>query len=126
MSTQLATRSDKVVEEKKVISISTKRQLTIPLKYYELLGFNNEAECIMKDDGLYIRPVQTSSSDFSDLILEDLVSQGYSGQELVSKFKEQHKKIRPAVEKMLEEADDMVKKGEGKVQLDELFDVEDD
>lgn len=37
-------------------------------------------------------------------ILKDLVNQGLSGQELITAFQAYKAKIRPAVEKMLEEA----------------------
>jgi len=34
----------------------------------------------------------------------DLISQGLSGQELLDKFKETRRQVRPAVERLLEEA----------------------
>ena len=34
--------------ESKKVSISSKRQITIPQKFFTLLGFNTEAECIMR------------------------------------------------------------------------------
>jgi len=76
--------------ERKTISISVKRQLTIPLKYYNALGFSNEAECILQEDGLLIRPMRTTadSNEFNEIILADLISQGYEGQQLLNKFKE--------------------------------------
>ena len=83
-----------------------KRQLTIPLKYFETLGFNNEAECFLQEDGLFIRPLRDSGGgEFSEQILADLISQGYAGQELLDKFKEYSKAVRPAVLKLIEEAD---------------------
>ena len=44
---------------RKVLSISSKRQITIPQKFYQTLGFGDEAECIMRGDELIIRPVKT-------------------------------------------------------------------
>ena len=35
--------------ESKKVSISSKRQITIPQKFFTLLGFNTEAECIMRE-----------------------------------------------------------------------------
>ena len=32
--------------DRKIISISSKRQITIPQKFFNLLGFENEAECV--------------------------------------------------------------------------------
>ena len=97
--------------ERKRVTISVKRQFTIPQKYYELLGFESDAECILKDGGIFIRPLRNEPSDFSEEILADLVTQGLSGQELLARFKEQTRKIRPAVQKMIKEADDTAKSG---------------
>ena len=82
---------------KKVISISKKRQVTIPQKFFEYLNFGNQAECILEEDRIIIRPLSESGSDFSECILKDLIKEGYEGEELLLKFKEMKKKIRPAV-----------------------------
>ena len=75
--------------ERKIICISVKRQLTIPLKFFNALGFNHEAECILQEDGLLIRPLRAAdSSECTEQILADLISQGYEGQQLLDKFKE--------------------------------------
>jgi len=113
------------VSERKIISVSMKRQLTIPQKYFEALGFNNEAECILQDDGLLIRPLRdTNGGEFAEQILADLISQGYAGQELLDKFKQQSKAIRPAVLKMLEESEEYARDGKGRISMDELFGTE--
>ncbi len=109
-----------VVEHKRV-TISVKRQFTIPQKYYEALGFESDAECILQDGGIFIRPLRNEPSDFSEELLADLVAQGLSGQELLAAFKAQIKKIRPAVQKIIEEADEAAKSGSGKHSLDDLF-----
>ena len=111
--------------ERKIISVSVKRQLTIPQKYFEALGFDNEAECYLQEDGLFIRPLRdTSGNEFSEQILADLITQGYAGQELLEKFKEHSKAVRPAVLKLLEETDDFAKSGKGRIPMDELFGTE--
>ena len=107
--------------EHKRVTISVKRQFTIPQKYYESLGFESDAECILQDGGIFIRPLRNEPSDFSEEILADLVAQGLSGQELLARFKEQTRKIRPAVRKMIEEADEAAKSGAGKRTINDLF-----
>jgi bifunctional DNA-binding transcriptional regulator/antitoxin component of YhaV-PrlF toxin-antitoxin module len=107
--------------ERKHVTISVKRQFTIPQKYYESLGFESDAECILQDGGIFIRPLRDGPSDFSEEILADLVAQGLSGQELLAKFKDQTKKVRPAVQKMIEEADEAAKSGAGKRSINDLF-----
>lgn len=112
--------------ERKIISVSVKRQITIPQKYFKALGFNNEAECILRDDGILLRPVRGNSGggEFSEQILADLIAQGFEGQELLEKFKQQSGKVRPAVQKMLKEAEALAKSGGGKVPMVELFGTE--
>jgi bifunctional DNA-binding transcriptional regulator/antitoxin component of YhaV-PrlF toxin-antitoxin module len=108
--------------ERKIISISVKRQLTIPQKYFDALGFDNEAECILREGGLFIRPLKdTQGGEFSEQILADLISQGYQGVELLERFKKQSRAIRPAVRKIIEEADAFAKSEDGHVPMDELF-----
>lgn len=90
---------------KKTIHISGKRQITIPQKYFEALGFGKEAECILQDSMILIKPVsKNTGGEFADQILADLIAQGYSGELLLKKFKEEQKKVRPAVEKMMQKA----------------------
>ena len=121
---QTVIKSDGQVE-RKIISVSMKRQITIPQKYFESLGFNNEAECVLGNGYLMIRPVQDrGGSEFSEQILADLIAQGFTGNELLEKFKQESKKVRPAVEKMIAETDALIKSGEGKISLSELFGTE--
>ena len=111
--------------DRKIISVSVKRQLTIPQKYFDVLGFNNEAECVLRRDGILVRPVrEATGGEFSEQILADLISQGYEGQELLNKFKQQSQKVRPAIEKIINEADDLAQNSGGKISLDELFGAE--
>ena len=44
--------------EMKKVSISAKRQITIPQKFFAMLGF--EAECMVRGNELVIRPVKTN------------------------------------------------------------------
>lgn len=117
----------RVPMEKKKVSISSKRQITIPQKFFSMLGFDTEAECIVRGNELVIRPVKTDSSgEFDEYILADLISQGLSGNELLEAFKAERKKIRPAVEKMLEEAE-RIARGEGEYYTyDDIFGTEDE
>jgi len=111
--------------ERKIISVSVKRQITIPQKYFDALGFDNEAECILQESGILIRPVRdTRGGEFSEQILADLIAQGYDGTELLEKFKQQNKMARPAVQKLIDETDAFVQSGEGKVTINELFGTE--
>ena len=87
------------------INISAKRQITIPQKFFTMLGFGTEAECMVRGNELVIRPLkENAGGEFAEQILSDLIAQGYSGEELLTRFKAAQKEVRPAVEKMLTEA----------------------
>ena len=91
--------------ERKIVSISAKRQITIPQKFFNLLGFGEEAECVVRGNELVIRPIRAGAGgEFAEQILADLIAKGLSGNELLNEFKKQQAKIRPAVEAMLVEA----------------------
>ena len=89
---------------KKRISVSTKRQITIPIEFFNKLGIEKEVECYVHDNAIVIRPVREGGGEFDEQILADLISQGISGPELLAKFKEMRRQIRPAVDCLLDEA----------------------
>ena len=110
---------------KKIISISAKRQITIPQKFFDSLGFASEGECILRGNELVLRPLRENTGDFAAEILADLIEQGYNGSELLKEFRSMQKKIRPAVERMIEEADEAAA-GKGEYYtLDDVFEQED-
>jgi bifunctional DNA-binding transcriptional regulator/antitoxin component of YhaV-PrlF toxin-antitoxin module len=96
--------------DRKRIKISSKRQITIPAKYYDALKIHKEMECIYTEGMLILLPIRNEKSEFAEEILKDLINQGYSGEELLKEFKRINRNVRPAVEKMIEEADDLAKK----------------
>ncbi len=51
----------RVPMEMKKLSISAKRQITIPQKFFTMLGFDTEAECIVRGNELVIRPARTNT-----------------------------------------------------------------
>ncbi len=92
--------------EMKKVSISAKRQITIPQKYFIMLGFDTEAECMVRGNELIIRPAKKNTGgEFAEQILADLIEQGYSGNELLQRFKQAQSQVRPAVEEMIGEAE---------------------
>ena len=89
---------------KKRISVSQKRQITIPIEFYNSVGIDKEVECYVQNNAIVIRPLRESGGEFDEHILADLISQGLSGQELLDKFKDTRRQIRPAFERLLDEA----------------------
>ena len=62
-----------------------------------------------------------SNGDFVEAIRSDLIKEGYSGQELQKELQNRQAKVRPAVEKMLDDAHKMAT-GEAKsMSYDEVF-----
>ena len=99
--------------ERKIINVSSKRKVTIPLKFYEKLRIGKEIEMALVNDAIMIRPhlsndERSSDDGFSMEILKDLVSQGYGGDELIAKFSEQRTNINRAINILIEEADEIV------------------
>ena len=106
--------------ETKRISISSKGQMTMPKKYYLKYNIHNSVDIIDMGDGLFIKPINENLGELDEEILADLISQGISGKELLTEFKKQRKKITPAVEKMLNEIEEIVKNKDYET-FDEVF-----
>jgi bifunctional DNA-binding transcriptional regulator/antitoxin component of YhaV-PrlF toxin-antitoxin module len=111
---------------RKVLSISSKRQITIPQKFYQALGFGDEAECVMRGDELVIRPVKTiSGGEFAEQILTELIAEGLSGEALLTRFKEKQAQIRPAVEAILSDAEEVAEDKGNFATYEDVFGTED-
>lgn len=111
--------------DRKIISVSRKRQITIPLQFYNHLGLDSEVECSLEDGAIVIRPLNREPSEFSVEILKDLVSQGYSGNKLIKRFEEESKNIKNAVANMLKEADAIATGEKAVAKFDDIFNSED-
>lgn len=89
---------------KKRISVSQKRQITIPIEFFKSIGIDKEVDCYLQNNSIIIRPAHENMGEFDEQILADLISQGFSGQKLLARFKEERHKIRPAIENLFKEA----------------------
>lgn len=108
--------------DRKIISISKKRQITIPLEFYTHLNLENEVECSLENGAVVIRPLHRESTEFSAEILKDLVAQGFTGNELIKQFERQSKNIKNAITNMLEEADAIAAGEKSSANFDDIFD----
>lgn len=106
----------------KRIKVSDKRQITIPKRFYDKLGVNQEVICELRGNEIVLRGVP-QTEDLSEEILEDLVAQGFEGQDLVREFQKVKSQIRPAVEKLIAESNQAAKslQGNGNEDTEELF-----
>ena len=109
----------------KRIRVSSKRQITIPMKFHQLLGMSDEVDCHVRNGALIITPIRPEpTGEFAEEILADLVAQGLSGKELLKKFAETNRKVRPAVEALIAEADKAAAAWGTPDQFEEIFGVE--
>lgn len=114
------------VPEQKRVTITSKRQFTIPQRFFSELGFDREAICTMGEGMLIIQPAtHVSGGEFAEQILTDLIEEGYSGDELLAEFKLRQSKVRLAVEELLEQAKEAAN-GRGEYSTyDDIFGSED-
>ncbi|MCL2383501.1 MAG: AbrB/MazE/SpoVT family DNA-binding domain-containing protein [Oscillospiraceae bacterium] len=109
----------------KIISVSKKRQITLPIEYFKALNISNEVECIIQENCIIIKPVNDNEdTGFSEYILKDLIDEGYEGDKLLSKFKERKSKIRLAAKQLIKEADKIAEDSSPYTTMGDIFDKE--
>ncbi len=88
----------------KLVKVTSKRQFTIPKKYYDALQIGEKAKCYTDGRKLVIEPTPPDSFwDFSSEILKELIAENYSGEELLKEFDVRKKKATRAMESWSEE-----------------------
>ena len=112
---------------KKRIAVSGKRQITIPIEFFNQLGIEKEVECFVQDGSLIIRraPPETHV-EIAEQILADLIAQGLHGDELMTQFRQLNRAIRPAVEVLIAEADKAAAKKAELASMSDVFGSESD
>ncbi|RJG17020.1 AbrB/MazE/SpoVT family DNA-binding domain-containing protein [Paenibacillus thiaminolyticus] len=88
--------------------VSQKRQVTIPLKFFEQAEIKDEVELCIKGNIIIMRQVreQTGHDSFADLILEDLIKEGFSGDQLLTKFRERQAELHVAIKNVITESEE--------------------
>lgn len=74
------------VIEKKEITVTGKRQITIPKKYYEFLNIGESLEALLTADGIFLKPIKKSETtmykdDVKSIVLK-AISEGHSQDKL--------------------------------------------
>ena len=72
----------------KTIKVSAQRHLVVPKEYYDALNIGEEVTIELHEGLLVIRPIVKVDENFAENLLEELIAAGFSGEELVAKFKE--------------------------------------
>lgn len=98
------------LNQSQTVKISSKRQITIPSKFYEAGGFDEYALCTWTENGLLLQPLKVNDKDNSVTILRQLVAEGYEGDELVDKYEEIQNKI-VSIKHKLQKAEDDIAEG---------------
>jgi bifunctional DNA-binding transcriptional regulator/antitoxin component of YhaV-PrlF toxin-antitoxin module len=108
-------------KNRKIVSITGKRQLTIPKKFYEKLGFGKEVECFIERNTLVIRPLLLDEGEFSVEILRDLISEGYGGEELIEKFTVESRQMKGAINGLIKEGKDIAEGKKKGASMKDIF-----
>ena len=103
--------------------VSQKRQVTIPQKLFEEAGIKDEVEFGIKGNNIIMRPVRENAGNdyFADLILADLIQEGYAGSELLSKFREKQSELHTAVKNLIAESGEAARNFNGVDETEALF-----
>lgn len=115
---------EKTMKPKK-ISVSVKRQITIPIEYYNALNIGDEVECIMVDDSIVIKPIRNNSIDeYSEFILKDIIEEGYKKEEILEEFKKRRNELKYAAKEMVKEMNKVAEEPEKYATMNDVFDKE--
>ncbi|MBT2571146.1 AbrB/MazE/SpoVT family DNA-binding domain-containing protein [Planococcus sp. ISL-110] len=90
-------------KSKRRVRVSQQRQLSIPKDFYLALGLDDEVVMEFTGKEIIIRPATFEEVDFSEDILQDLIAQGLSGQELLQEFKKVKANIPAALQALEQE-----------------------
>lgn len=112
-------------QDRKIISISQKRQITIPLKYFKQLNLGSELECFVQNNAIVLRPIHSEQNEFSVEILRDLVAAGLSGEDLIRNFEVECKNIKKAIGHMTNEAKHIASGEIPAAKFDDIFGKDD-
>lgn len=113
--------------DRKLLRVSSKRQITIPQAFFTKLGLSDQVDCILHGNELILRPVKRDTGgEFAEQILSDLIAEGFSGEDLLQKFKERQAQVRPAVETMIAQAEGAAQGTEAYESYEDVFGAGDD
>lgn len=113
---------EKAKVKPKKISVSVKRQITIPIEYYNALNIGDEVECMMVDNSIVIRPVKDNSLDeYSEFILKDIIEEGYKKEEILEEFKKRRNELKYAAKEMVKEMNKVAEESEKYATMEDVF-----
>lgn len=96
-----------LMKDKKRVSISSRRQFSIPKEYYESLDMSDEAIVELHGNRLVVRPSPKEDfeqSEFIEFIYRDVINEGYQGNDIFDEVNRRKKLIKPAVQSFIDDS----------------------
>lgn len=92
------------IRESRNIRITSKRQLTIPKAYFDYLGIEESVQAFLLDDGILLKPEkkQTTQEIDVEIILRNIMNEGYVGDGLIDEFSYRVKEYNKVLDRRLE------------------------
>jgi len=114
-------------KDHKIVRVTSKRQFTIPKKYFDALKLGDQVKCYQEGKKLVIEPVlQDDFWDFSSDILKELVAENYTGEDLLKQFEARKQKASRSLERLVDEAREDAAAGAGRIAEDVFKELLDD
>ena len=105
-----------------IIKVSSKRQITIPAQAFKDLSIENFVTCAWNDAEINIKLLRADDEDLSTSLLQSLVQQGLTGNELVERFSAEKKKFKATLNDVKAEAEFELTSGQAlECPIEELF-----
>ncbi|MFP8645238.1 AbrB/MazE/SpoVT family DNA-binding domain-containing protein [Priestia aryabhattai] len=106
----------------KRVAVSSKRQISIPKEFHDLLNIGEEVVLELHGNHIVLKPAHENFDDFSENILQDLIKEGYNGDELLTEFRSRKGQLSNAVKSLVEETKALGKR----TTIDDLFGEEEE
>lgn len=92
------------IREARDIKITSKRQLTIPKAYFDYLGIEETVHAFLLDDGILLKPEkkQTIQEVDVEIILRNVIAEGFTGDELADEFSRRVKEYNKVLDRRIE------------------------
>jgi bifunctional DNA-binding transcriptional regulator/antitoxin component of YhaV-PrlF toxin-antitoxin module len=93
-----------IIREARDIKITSKRQLTIPKAYFDYLGIEETVHAFLLDDGILLKPEkkQTIQEVDVEIILQNVIAEGFTGDELADEFSRRVKEYNKVIDRRIE------------------------
>ncbi|MED4353592.1 AbrB/MazE/SpoVT family DNA-binding domain-containing protein [Schinkia azotoformans] len=93
--------------ENREITVTGKRQITIPKSFYERLSIDKTLQAFLTPDGIYLKPKQNEDESVYDedikSIIKKVMSEGYSSEEMVEEIAYRIKKYNEFIDNRIRE-----------------------